>query len=982
MKKTLTLLMLLSAAALFGAFGDPGIDRVVKIDRSRQLVLAENGKSNSVIVLLKDASPTAKVAAKELQTFLKEATNADFPIVDAVDPAKVSIVVGCKKDIAKLPRDGFIIKATGNVIVIAGKDDPRDVPGGRGAWGDYSERATLFGVYDFLERFVGAVFVFPGEGGTVIPAHKVLKVPAMDIVERPDNICRSVSWSSGEWYDSRVDIARERKFNNYRNRMQTAYIPNCHGLGRMAYIERFGKTHPEYFAMRKDGSRSNSLAERMGGQLCFSSNIVEEIYQDAKAWLSGVSAKERGVWHDRFKRYVWEPNAVAPGYFNIMPQDGMLPCQCDKCKERAKVKGWEGRQVWQLTVDAANRLKKDGVKGDLTQMAYGHTLEIPEFDIPDNVRVMVAVYGPWTNGAKWQEQVKLVNNWSKKINGKVWLWTYVLKYSGRNILDVPCSTPRAIGKFYKDVKVNTCGSFMESSVDHSVFQFFNWYVFGKIMWNKDIDVNKLLADTYKAMYGAGADDMQKFFEKLEDIWLGQVTSKTVMTETGPVSVPPTDYELWNNIYSDEVMKKLEAMLAAAERKASGDKKCVARIRFIRDNYFGITKKARTDFFDRQGSMASMKKQITLAPDNTITVDGKLSEPFWKDAVTLYLGGLNGAPTEVRTKVKLARDSKNLYVAYECEEPEMARGQVDDSAVKFDGSGEWQHDSVEFFINPDGTRKNYMQWMVARTGNFTDLKWTIVDNRRTGDKSWNSDAVIKTAIQEKSWTMEAAIPLAKLGKIDENNIAAEFARNRIMQGTQKEQVFYIWSAHARRYHDYENFGLLSFNEVADNNILKSGNFEGVQINRYFGKVDKRGRAVGGWLTDAKLAKPNNDYIKLDNKTFLFEGQSLRIDNPKGMDMAAVQFFKLRKNTAYKLTFSIKSDDKKPGSGSAFVMLNYKGNHQYPVPPIRMSIPWTTYSYTFKTPADFDEARNCYLRLYSYKQTGTVWFDGVRIEEVKE
>ena len=102
MKKTLTLLMLLSAAALFGAFGDPGIDRMVKIDKSKQLVLAENGKSNSVIVLLKDASPTAKVAAKELQTFLKEATNADFPIVNAVDPAKVSIVIGCKKDIAKV----------------------------------------------------------------------------------------------------------------------------------------------------------------------------------------------------------------------------------------------------------------------------------------------------------------------------------------------------------------------------------------------------------------------------------------------------------------------------------------------------------------------------------------------------------------------------------------------------------------------------------------------------------------------------------------------------------------------------------------------------------------------------------------------------------------------------------------------------------------------------------------------------------------
>lgn len=39
-------------------------------------------------------------------------------------------------------------------------------------------------------------------------------------------------------------------------------------------------------------------------------------------------------------------------------------------------------------------------------------------------------------------------------------------------------------------------------------------------------------------------------------------------------------------------------------------------------------------------------------------------------------------------------------------------------------------------------------------------------------------------------------------------------------------------------------------VPDTNILKSGNFEGVQRGRFFGEFDEKNRAKGGWLTDNK------------------------------------------------------------------------------------------------------------------------------------
>ena len=83
---------------------------------------------------------------------------------------------------------------------------------------------------------------------------------------------------------------------------------------------------------------------------------------------------------------------------------------------------------------------------------------------------------------------------------------------------------------------------------------------------------------------------------------------------------------------------------------------------------------------------------------------------------------------------------------------------------------------------------------------------------------------------------------------------------------------------------------------------------------------------------------------------------------------------------KLSFSIKADVQK-STGNAFVMLNFDKNRSFPAQRINQTQDWKTYTAEFKTPENFDENRNCYLRLYNYKLTGTVWFDSVKIEEIK-
>lgn len=431
--------------------------RSVILDSTTQLVLAHAGRPNCEIVVERKGPSVVRFAAEELASCLTQIIGAEIPVVNTPGGQAIPIILGDNAfsraaglSVDSLPRDAFIIRSINNAIYILGIDAPEfKAYAAKPLWQLRLERGTLFGVYAFLERFADVGFYFPGEIGTVLPTNPDLTVPSMDIFDRPDMVVRRMS-PSGIWYDNND----QSNLNYARLRMFTDYIPNCHGLGRMAYRERFSQSHPEYFALLPTGARHNDPAMPHTGQLCFNSAIVEEIYQDARSYLLGEGPEVRQVYHDRYQRMAWDHSAVAPGYFNVMPQDGMYLCQCDACKPT-----WaQGAQatsdfIWKLTCDWANRLKAEGIPGYLTQMAYSPYALAPSFTIPDNVMVMVAVQGPWTErvAENRRQNLEKIREWHEKLGEKVWLWTYILKYGGANIPGVPISTPRAVGNFYKEV---------------------------------------------------------------------------------------------------------------------------------------------------------------------------------------------------------------------------------------------------------------------------------------------------------------------------------------------------------------------------------------------------------------------------------------------------------------------------------------------------------------------------------------------------
>lgn len=961
-------------------YSDESNVRKIKLDRSKLSTLAENGKSNFVIVISPQASKVTTFASKELKVFIDRTLGADIPIVNQSPENTQAIIIGdcdlARKaglDVSKLPADGYYIKTVGNNIFILGRDDSTVDPDKNmtiNGWGNYYERATLFGIYDFLERFAGIRFYFPGDIGTVIPKSKDLKIPSVDIMDKPDFTTRKVSWESGKWFDgsSEKEVIKNKHLNNYRIRLETDFIPNCHGLRYLEYVERFGKSNPEYFALLANGKRNNEEDHSVyhQGQLCLTGNMKNEIYKDAETYLTGKPPTARNMkW--------WNANAARKNYFNVMPQDGFVKCLCPSC---SKYKN-ESDIIWDLTCETAEKLKTNKIPGYITQMAYGSTLDIPKREIPDNVLVMVAQTGPWNdiNDELRKKDDKVLADWIKKLGHKVWIWNYLINESTmtRGQYGLPGTvqvTPVCIGKYYQRLAGSITGAFMESETDYFIMNYLNWYVFGKVCWDNKTDLNALLDEHYHLMFGKASVPMKKFYEELEEIWTKKIRGRSIETSIGPMMIKPNSFELWERIYSPERMTGFNKLFDDAESIAQNDPDSLKRVKFMREHLLGPLTEASKKYFAEIDTLTAWIFPVKTIPANEkITIDGKLDSPAWKQSTKSFLLPFKSDKCEVKTSVRVLKDSENLYIGFDCEEPETAGMKCPER--KSNDCEIWLDSCVEIHLNPSGDRKNFFQLIVNASGSTYQISAVKTGSENSEVKSWNNNAVIKTNIEKNRWTAEIAIPLKTLANMKQDGFPINFIRTRGLKGEVPQILHYTWSPFIKKgFNELENFGSLDFNPKEIEPVVNNGDFTASQAGNNFGR----------WSINSKDAESGFSVL-LDETTFIKGGKSLRL-NSIGGRLIVEQAVTLKPDTKYNISFYFKMEDVKPikDNGGVWIQLwEGKQNLWFPKAAYVGSCAWTKQGFNFTTNP---EAKTGGLRLQMMNAKGTVWFDDIAIVEIVE
>ena len=211
--------------------------------------IATNGETDFAIVTAPDADDCILTAVNELQTYLKKICGADFEHIteDKLPAGKKAIVLGktrLENDIAEIDReniraDGFRLYSDGNYLLIAGADS----------------RGTLYGVYTFLEEYLGVRWFTPTL--EVVPESKDIVIDA--------NIDRTVEPS---FSIRRNDCGGTNNAHRARTKMNVSFWQEMPEYGgALTYVlwdvtlttlvpDTLFAEHPEYFALTADGTRS------------------------------------------------------------------------------------------------------------------------------------------------------------------------------------------------------------------------------------------------------------------------------------------------------------------------------------------------------------------------------------------------------------------------------------------------------------------------------------------------------------------------------------------------------------------------------------------------------------------------------------------------------------------------------------------------------------------------------------------------------
>ena len=422
-------------------------------------------------------------------------------------------------------------------------------------------------------------------------------------------------------------------------------------------------------------------------------------------------------------------------------------------------------------------------------MAYQPYRRVPDVEIPTNVLVMVAERGPWS--IPYPELVERERNevaaWAKKLGRRVALWTYPCKYGQRNIPHIPNGTPWAWGKYYKMMAPYVYYIFAESENDRFLYQHLDRYVLGMVAWNPSVDVEAVIDEYFVLMYGPAADEMKAFFRAVEKKWMTEFLTRGKDTVWGPSVGVQAPVDIWMKVYGADVLAGYAKLFDAASARTVAGSLERRRVELMRREMFEPLVAAQREYVERQEKLKSVN--FRFGGGATVAL------VHAKDA---------GRPVadEVRTTVSCAAAASGVTVTIVCNEPQLGETAAIDR--QFDDENVWADDSIELMLDPTGSRRETMHFMVSSRGCWADMI-----HRKRPDKhwdasfKWNSGAKVAVTRVEKAWTCEITIPsVAFMGELSDK-FPAEVFRSRIIKGKRAE--VYHWCPYTKNPCDFDNMG---------------------------------------------------------------------------------------------------------------------------------------------------------------------------------
>ena len=411
-------------------------------------------------------------AAEQLQRYLKYATGVELPLdTDSSEATEYEILVGntnrTKEDTSEYGIEEYIIKTEGKNLIITGGE----------------QRGTIYGVYSFLEDYIGCRF-FAEDCETIYKSDEIV-IPS-DINDRfkPTLEYRDTNdktYQGGE-------IASKRKINSSFCRAMTYYQGSSVDFAGGAFVHTMDTVY--------------DLADQ-GHQPCFSS---EETYQT-------VLEKTRKILKA-------SPNAEL---ISVTQNDNNNACTCKDCTLVYHEEDSRAAPLLRFVNRLAEELEDEYPNIKIQTLAYMFSNEAPKITRPhENVIIELCSLDACCGhplgdlscptNAEFRGQIA---DWSK-LTDNLYVWYYVVEFTG-NAKNAPFMNFNSLYDTYTlFLRNNVTGVFNEANMNEESPEFgaLRSYLLSKLMWEPDMtreEYDTAISEFIAAYYGEASDVIEEYF---------------------------------------------------------------------------------------------------------------------------------------------------------------------------------------------------------------------------------------------------------------------------------------------------------------------------------------------------------------------------------------------------------------------------------------------------------------------------------------
>ncbi len=546
------------------------------------LVLAAKDTPPAPIIVFKDAPARTRDAAVTLAEYIEKISGQKPAILEG-EPQPLperAIWIGVQPAAKALfPKTDFdfkhaeetLIVATEKHLVIAGRDrwDPAHTEvKGRLAMktGIQQEYGTANAVFSFIQEQLGVRWLWPDEEDVI--KRERLAIAPMERRYHPQIRARGGMIVRTSLGDNKED-GPELWARFQRVQLDSMDMDGGHGFS--GWWDKYGSTHPDYFAAAPDGSRTAVKERATNTKLCASN---PKVWQQ---WLEDVSLEVRA-----------DPLLSV---INVSPNDGYTSghCTCANClawdhPDGEKVEWVFSGNVKFQGVSQTNRdvrfantlarlLKERFPDRDLFVLlnAYGLARNPPIGIAPDDNVIISSVANfhlrspkerilPMQQHAGWAQSAKHLM-WRPNLGSPAGLsW---------GMPDVAMT--QASEDFRFVAEHHAIGLYFDLFWLHWANQGPHYYALAHLAWNPQADVAAVMDDYYERGFGPAAADVKAYWQLLE------------RTRMEFVAKEPSRFRAYDlpKKYTPELFAQAQVHLdTAAKKLAATDEKYRRRLHFI------------------------------------------------------------------------------------------------------------------------------------------------------------------------------------------------------------------------------------------------------------------------------------------------------------------------------------------------------------------------------------------------------------------